>query len=867
MDVEGVAGQLWSLYNGAHADKDKRIADILLDCTERQLLAIRDEFLRIPYKGLARQAHAILNTNSNEVKGSSVKKSIGKNEVSEQKRSLAFKARDDFRALKYLFLGRSSEEMKLIKRLYLELAGADATDVEEGLEAHVNRVFSSADRDRLSDLLNGWSAHKEAEIIHDMLFPKGLYHPIDDTLSDPRDSVDRDHTQGIGPYLRHFRKRRMWAGRESIYHRVLNCYEVLAERIDALSTERFIATNRALSDIYGYELDASMFSSRRIFDPRMTAMIIKERIPVAGDFFEMVAPIHLREPRDCLAVQQAYRVLYGINLEDSIRTRLVQIGAPLSEQAQTILIERYVNGGGRWPLSIDILGRYRGVEAEPDVWQWEYKSLPEDDEESITLAQIMDQDLEVGEFDRPVLEFLSGREYSELNRIERAFFELTEPCIALRTALQNCLSEEAFYLTELIFAGVDLQATVSALHSDVESCQDLVDLPPSLIKLIREGFERVHFSGLDQYILDIHQGSDQEDLLIERLAVVLTPEVYKSRGELLTVSRASVDQVDDIRALCRGPLPFVMAFERGFDRLFPRLRVQLKYAAARMALSTGVFAEIILRLEGVDPDVPTLILEYFDGVDIHLLLETLRQYKHEQKVIEESYDLLNPDAQLKSCIKEMKVDPDLINETLLHLDGYSAKEVAEEINTIINQQDGVLTGHELGVAVLAVLAVPTPQRPNLRIPEDINWMDEMAYQVLLAYYRDYGADLVDMCRQRGFDEFQLEELTCRLFGMEATSLARELFALLKSNKSGAQNTEAAERRILSYVESRGIRYRARLVRAYNSFWAYHTGFESLLDDVANFIVDLGVRKKLHALLLAVGAEGKSRRPGVLIPIQ
>ncbi len=146
-------------------------------------------------------------------------------------------------------------------------------------------------------------------------------------------------------------------------------------------------------------------------------------------------------------------------------------------------------------------------------------------------------------------------------------------------------------------------------------------------------------------------------------------------------------------------------------------------------------------------------------------------------------------------------------------------------------------------------------------------MDEMAYQILLSYHRDYGQDLIDRCRNRGLDSFQLEELTCRLFGMEATSLARELFGLIKANKAGEPHNLATEQRILSFVESRGVRYRFRLVRAYNSFWAYHPGFESLLDDVANFIVDLGIRKKLHALLLAVGAEGKSRRPGTVIPIQ
>jgi hypothetical protein len=862
MDVEQVAQSLWNLYHGPHADKNKRIEDILLDCTERQLLAVRDEFLRIPYKSLARQAHALLNAQTPENKAT-LRKSIGKNEVTEQKKNSAFRARDDVRALRYLFLGRSAEEMLLVKRLYLELSDPDATDAEEGLAAHIRRAFSQADQERLAGLLEGWSPHREAEAIHELLFPKAHYDPIDDTLSDPRDSVDRDHTQGIGPFLRYFKKRRMWHNKTSVYHRVLHCYEVIAERIDALSTERFAATNKALLEVFGYEIDASMFASRRVFDPRRAAMVIAERIAVAGDFFEIIAPIHFREPRECLAVQQAFQVVSGLSIEEAIKKRLDRVSPNLTEAARAALLDRYVHGNGRWPLSIDILGRYRGVEPEPRVWQWEYKSLAADEEAAMTLAGIMDQELEVGEFDRPVLDFLAARSYDERSRIERAFHDLTDPNMALRDALQNCLSPEAFEMVDLLLAGVDLHPLVTAIHADPSAVEHLNDLSPSLVRLVRDAFERVHFVALDEFVLQQHAFPEKEDELLERLSLVLMPEIFTARETLLRASRAAADQIDDIRALCRGPLGFVMAFERGFDTHFPRFRVHLKYAAARMALSPAVFAEVILHLEGIKPDVPAHIQEYFDAVDIHLLLALLRQYQHEQRVIEETYDLLNPEAQLRRSIKDMKVDPDLINETLLHLEGYSAKDVACELHELVSSY----SGHELGVVILAVFAIPTPQRPNPRIPEDINWMDEMAYQILLAYHSDYGADLMDVCRKKGLDSYQLEELTGRVFGMEATSLAREIFTLLKANKDGSPPQDPTEQRICSYVESRGLRYRARLVRAYNAYWAHQPGFESLLDDVANFFHDLGSKKKLHTLLLGVGAEGKTRRASTIMPIQ
>jgi hypothetical protein len=282
-----------------------------------------------------------------------------------------------------------------------------------------------------------------------------------------------------------------------------------------------------------------------------------------------------------------------------------------------------------------------------------------------------------------------------------------------------------------------------------------------------------------------------------------------------------------------------------------------------MAVSPALFAELMLCLEGVDPEVPQRLLEHFDAVDINSLLTLLRSYRRDQGIIEETYDLLNPDAPLRRSIKEMKVDLDIINETLLHVEGYSAKEVAIELHGLV--QD--LSGKELGETVLSMLAAPTPQRPNDRIPEDINWMDEMVYQVALAYYREYREDLIDACRAKGLDEHQLEDLTARVFGMEVCASAKELFTLIKTAKEGGESQEHAEQRICSYLESRGLRYRARFVRAYNSFWAYYPGYESLLDDIAQFFRDLGVRKKMHTLLLGVGGEARGVPRGGGITIQ
>jgi hypothetical protein len=855
LDVERVAETLWELHHGPYADKESRIADILLECTEAQVRAIRDEFVLIPFKSLAKQAYAILHAAAVETKPTA-KKSIGKGEVYEQKKQAAFKARDDLRALRYIFLGRSSEEVALIKRFYLDVADPQHTEDDPGLDADVQRHFSQADLDRLGALLEGWAPHREAAEIHDLLYPKTLSEEIDDQLSDPRDVVDRDHTQGIGPFLRRFKKRRMWRDKTSVYHRVLNVREVLVDRIAALSPDRFIATNRALFESYGYELDATMFPSLALFDARRVAAIIAERMPVAANFFEIVTPLQFLAPKECFAIQQAYQVVNGTSLSDDITQRFELAARDISAQHRTTLLERYVNGQGRVALNVDVTARYRGEALHPGVWQAEYRSGEDDEQYAITLASIMDQEGGVGSVDKPILEMLSEHSYDQLNRLERAFYDLTDPHISLREALRNCLSHEVFELVDLRLSGIDARGYVAALHEQPATVFTLQSLPPSQVQTIRRVFEQTYFISLEQYLLQVFDDSKDEDTLVENLAAVLAPEVFEAHAALQRLSRATVDQIDFVREQCNGVLARVMAFERSYDIHFPRLRVSIKLAAARMGLSPAAFAELLLCLEGVDPEVTTKILEYFDAVDIQSLLSTLRFYKRDQGIIEESYDLLNPDAQLRRSVKEMKVDLDVINETLLHIEGFSAKDVADELLGHVS----TLTGEDLGAAVLAVLAPPTPQRPNRRIPEDVNWLDEMCYQIALAYQREHRHDLIDVCRSAGLSQAQLEELTSRIFGAEVCGTARELYMLLKGNKEGNTPEELSEQRICSYVESRGVRYRARLVKAYNSFWAHHPGFDSLLDDIGRHIKDLGIRKKMHTLLLGVATEPRGPNP-------
>jgi hypothetical protein len=641
---------------------------------------------------------------------------------------------------------------------------------------------------------------------------------------------------------------------------MLNQFELVSERVASLSAERFLATNDALRELFGYELDPTAFPSLALFDARRSAITISERLGVTEDFLEIIQPMLYLEPRQCLMVQCAYEVLFGHSLKDAIKDRVASASTKISSQELATLIERYVDGHGRWALNTDILARYRGDEPEPSVWQYEYRNSEESESAAMRLAEVLDQDPSTGSIDRPVKELLFERSYDELNQIERAFYDLTDPKVPLLEVLKSCLSPDGYTLIELLLAGIDSVSLVQHIHDDPASVIVLKEFPWQHVSALRATFERVHFVSLDEYLIK-ELSPVGEDLLIDCLAAVLTPDVFEVRRVFISLKRESIQDIDSLKRNWTGDLRRIMAFERAFDFHFPRFRVHLKHLAAKQIVLPALFSEIVLCLEGVDPDINQRLLECFDAVDINALIAILRENKGDQKIIEETYDLLNPDAPLRRAVKEMKVDLDQINETLLHIEGYSAKDVAAELYEVISR----LSGEDLGLAVLDIVAAPSAQRPNKRIPDDINWMDEMVFQIALAYQRDYRADVVNACRSRGVPESMLEELTSRVFGLEVCASARDLFNLIKTYKDGVVPPEYAEQKICAYLESRGARHRDRLVRAYNAFWAHTPGYASVIDDINRFFKDTTVKRKMHAMLLGVGGDnrGGSAKPVIL----
>jgi hypothetical protein len=857
LDVEATAKKLWDIYQGGHSDKANRILDIVLDCTEAQVVALREEFLQLPYKDLARQLYSVLiQSSSNGSVGA--RRTIGKSELSEHKKTTAFRAREQLRALRYLLMGRSVEELALVKRFYLDLGEQHLPDHDLALESQVKRLFPPAELERLVPLMRGWSPHGEAEEIHKIISMPTVRGVIDDLYGDPRDIFEREYTQGIGPFLRRFKRSRLLRYSNSVVALSFIGYHHVRERIAALSYSRFLETNNALREYYGYELDPTIFVSLGLFDARQRATMFHERLAVSFDIFEALQPLEFLDPRECLAMQKAYQCVFGVSMRDALEQRLTAVGLSVSQSDFAVVCGRYLDGHGRWPLNIDLLAQYRADEFGAGVWDYDYIPSVEIEALAVRIGEIVDEERAPTDMDRVLREALSGLTVESLHELERVFFDMTEPHTPLRETLAEVMTPDGFSLLIVSFSGFDSGAILQRLYDDpLYSCR-LRELPSQDIIFLRESFKRAFYVDLLEHVMKAGEACSDKDIALEALSALLKPEVLAVRRLLGTMKRETQPELETLRMVCSGPARKVMAFERAYDNAFFSFRVHLKSAAARLSLSVGSFVELTLLLEGIDSDILSRVQECFDALDIQGLQEILRAHKHTQKLIEECYDLVYPDKTFRHALKELHVDLDLINETLLHLEGYCSQSVALELRRLAES----LSGPALAAHVIEVLTPQTGDRVNERIPQDINWMDEMIYQVGLSYRRQFGESLVVSCRKRGVPNESLEDIAGRLYGPEVSSSARELFNLIKSAKEGVEAPDGAEARICSYLESRGPKYRERLMAAYQSHWAHYAGFGGLLDDLTKHFNDSPSKRRLLAMFLSTSSDRKAPPPPI-----
>lgn len=836
LDVETVSRKLWDLYHSPDSEKLTKITDILLDCTPAQVRALREEFFFIPYRDLAQQMWTVLHRSDGN---DTVKKTIGRSEIQEQRKKVAARSRDEAGALICILAGRTRDEISLIRHCYENISATESTDTDVvPLEDEIRKRFQPSQAKQVLKLLSGWNVEDEVNEIHAMLFETKPHLVPGDTLSDTRDPVERDFNTGLLHLNRKFKKRKIIRDFTRMKDRILAVLESLEERIYPLSPAQVDQLNSTLNSRYGYSLPLELFEFHRSADARQRARAIQERLPVARTLPDLLKLLVMLSPKQSLAVATAYRCSTGIVLAEAVIERAREISGGELTSEQEFLFELHLTGHARWPLNLDLLARYRGEEAAPDVWDVDFVADEATENTTVNLAEVINSLLPVQETLAKVTQLLRSREPAKRSQIERSFFELSDPQTPLISSLDGPSHGAEEDQITLLLLGFDADNIISEVTADVRKIPALlVNAPILLIETVKNLFEARTGTNLIEHVeREVPEGVD----LVDILGVLLRPEAYEFHQLLFDLRKDRPALLENFREPWTWPIARRLAFERAYDIDFPRLRVDIKFAAGRNAIVTREFVNAILYLEGVDPSVIEQITEHFDAVDIDRMLEVLGEHRHDQNVVEECYDLLNPEHTLRRSIKAMQVPLDKINETLLHIEGYYPKDVAAEIWRLFTD----LKGAELGIAVLDVVDPGDEVTRNERIPTDINWIDEMTRQIALAFERAYGQTLLEKLRSVEVPTDLLEKVTERVYGADIAGFARQIYQLINQHIDGITVSDGDEDRLAVFIEMRGIRYRELIAQAYRAHWQRLPGMGPMIEDIEKHLKSAAAKKKL-----------------------
>jgi hypothetical protein len=268
-----------------------------------------------------------------------------------------------------------------------------------------------------------------------------------------------------------------------------------------------------------------------------------------------------------------------------------------------------------------------------------------------------------------------------------------------------------------------------------------------------------------------------------------------------------------------------LAFEKACDYRFGRLRLVLKNVTMAGIIPKKLFVEAMMYLEGIAPDVPANIMNAIKFNDIDHLMHLLDMHREDQVSLEEALDLLLPEP-LRRTLMRMEVPLDLIHEAILHLDSYYPHDLAQDLQKILETK----SGQELSDYVVDFFRESTPENPNPRIPEDINWSGEMAYQIRLAYNLAFKTELFNVLRSKGLSNEVLAHLASRIFGNEPTKVALDLYQLMRNTMDAS-----AWPKVIETISIRGMRSRERVMEVYGAFFQPQAPKTALLDDIARVL--------------------------------
>lgn len=841
LDIEASARGLWNILKLDDQERMVQAEDLLLDLTEKQLRALRLEHLSIPFKELAK---TLIKNLSAKIQEPEYKKTIARAEVNEQRKWRIRRSRTELTILEKILSGRTQNELDFIAFWYrtavkkegLELSGNILKDAESRLE----KVHHA----RLKELFVGWTKEAAASKMNALLFPeldgKGLRDVLADYVGDRATITSREYER----YLNKFGKRAFFLTKPDLKERTSFAFSAVKQELALLTEEQRTDLNDELSGQFGYVLGAEFIPQR---DPSLRGLLeqVLEALEVAWDLEELLKPISCLTPAKAHRLSGLYEIHTGRKLLESFLAKAAELQKAALLPEEKRLFALLLEGGNRPILWGDLL----------EFWDNRKRPLPHLVQKPVDLEAIAGSlaglFLDDGDTTQQILETVRSLSVQDREDLEQVFYSLTDPQTALLVAAAEKLgSEDLQELRGLLAAtaleGYSSKDLASEIDRDPAKLLMLYRLPSWFTKRVNA---QLKDSGIESALESFDSQLESEISRIDLLGGYLIGSVHELHADLASSGADKKELHEKIRLLFTQPLINLIALERTYDKMYPRLRNHLKIATAEGRLPKLLFGEIILRLEGIDPKVLTDIQECFDAIDIEKLQGILAEQRDAQRSIEEVFDLIHDETTLRRSVKDMKIDLDLINETLLHIEGYYSNDLAQEIKDLCANYNGI----ELGSKLLFVLDPET----NKGIPNDMNWSEEMQYQIGLAFQRLTGKEIIKALRDLEIPDSMITSLTEKIYGAEPSQTARQIFDLVEKHKSGANVELVEEEKISIFLETRGVRHRIIARKAYDANWAWLSGGIDVTEDISRHFKNPAAKKRIILLLTSVAPVPKA----------
>jgi hypothetical protein len=832
-DVQQSIWEIWyadverskaSLARGSEAEDTFRnaLSKVLYPLTNEQLREFRFEYNRIPSILVARALHNALYRV--DVEGRSY---------------------PDLETVRYTLVGRTSNQIKQIEYHYkcefhYETSGKNFPPLREGISS----LFVGDVLEDLLHLMDGFRAIDSARQIRAM-----LANCVEE--EEDLNPITQLHPDFSGRFRRDYATYPLW-------ERELRCRNAIDRETFSLSLSQFHEVCSILKERYNISLTPLLYRANFAYNPRQIALnlykaffnvdarvdrkkddeyLSDEQLYKVRDEFRLssskelssiirthaqeikaqdsysrvslaLSPLNHLNSSQIISVRQQFFAIVGMPLDEFVESSVREICRGEIPHYVDTLVQQRLSGILRHDLSADIFDFFY-TQNQRLAANKESARLIRAQRRAKDYCQQLEQAIREsnrsGEYES-LLDFLREKSHQELLEMEKFYLGNETKSVPLIRQLEQSVPSDIFVDVECLFAGFNTMHLAHKIKEDLKYLSALVNASSDVVLCTLGHYTELHGEDL---VENVHMSySEKRFAPIRALALSLlyTPDACSLKSILSETSPLTQEHLDEfIQHLAKSRLG-LLSLETSYNRHFARFETclekhfgtllhRLRLLGTKKILPRTYFSEAVLLLEGLQPSITAELNECLKDANpsqssLSRIQSILEANKLDLKTIQQSYNALDPNHTLRESIQSLAIPLNIKNKTLLFLDGYNPDTVAEELFELVGKERGEI----LGEKVLQLLASPSEDPNNDRIPSNTNWITEMYHHIRVSYEEHYGKKLLTELLKANVPKKGkgINAIAFKLYGeiaMKVIDLQRSLDLHLQSDSEKQQELE------------------------------------------------------------------------------